>query len=147
MDIRAKIDFGGNNSTEHSFVEYIKFKTAVNPEKFAKIVELIRKSKETNVQTGVDINGRSLAPLKPSTIKSKMRKGKLLAILYETGQLYNSVKSRMINPSEAEVYISSNRSEVAKHLIFGNKNMSARNFFFGTGINLQQKIEKILTDG
>jgi len=113
--------------------------TTVNPGQLKQIAEAVRKGIESNIALGQQYTGGSVSPLKASTIQ---RKG-FARPLFETGQLLGSVKLSQTGDNLYEVFISSNRSEIAGYLNFGTGKMKARPFF-GISESVLKSIDDIL---
>lgn len=105
-----------------------------------KLAEIIRHSIELNIVQGKSYDGSSLKSLSNVTINKKGSN----KILIETGELLNSV-TKKVNSNIAEIFISSNRSEIAQYLQQGTKYMPPRPFF-GIGERVESEIEQFLTN-
>ena len=81
------------------------------------ITEIVRLDIEQNLVLGRSFDGSSIAP--------KRKGGR---IFYETGQLIASVKKRM-TPSKGNVFIGTNRAEIARKLNYGENKLVPRPFF------------------
>jgi len=122
-----------------TFIQDIESFTTVNPSQLKQIAEAVKRGIETNIATGQKYTGGSVAPLALSTIHQKGSSRPL----FRTGQLLGSVKLSQSGENIYEVFISSNRSEIASFLNFGTKKIPARPFF-GISEAVLKNIEEIL---
>lgn len=103
----------------------------LNQSALTDLAEIIRLSIENNLSRGKSFDGSSIAP--------KKKGGR---IFVETGELLNSVEKK-VSTSMAEVFINSNRSQIASWLQDGTSKMPARRFF-GISSTVDSEIDRYL---
>lgn len=109
---------------------------------FARIVALVKDMVHKQYDRGVNPDGVSLAPLKPSTIAKKGHS----KLFYDTGTLMNnSILSRMNSNTSAEIYIGSQRNKIATYLQYGTSRMVSRPAF-GVGKLINDALDKLLNE-
>ncbi|MBE2228252.1 MAG: hypothetical protein IAE93_12940 [Ignavibacteria bacterium] len=133
--------FTSNNEWINESIQEIEEFTTINPSQLKRIAEAVKEGIEKNISTAQKYSGGSVAPLKPSTVKKKGSSRPL----FQTGQLLNSVTLTQISDNIYEVFISSNRSEIASYLHFGTQRMQARPFF-GISESVSKRIDEIITE-
>lgn len=121
-------------------IQDIETFTTVNPSQLKEIAQAVKNGIERNIATGQKYTGGSVAPLAFLTIQQKG----FSRPLFQTGQLLGSVQLTQSGENTYEVFINSNRSEIASYLNFGTKRMPARPFF-GISEAVLKQIEEILT--
>lgn len=105
-----------------------------------------------DIQEGIikeeDLNKKKYAPLSPSTIKSKAKKGYRREILRATGKLISGFKARIISGGKVLISIRSDRKEIARFLqVEGvrSKRFGKRKFdFFGISVRSPKKSLKFM---
>lgn len=113
-----------------SFEKFVK----INDATLSRIADLVKKGQESNLQTGKDIFGQSVAP-------KKIPNGN--PIFVQSGLLLKSVSQNKVSNDEWHIFINSNREKIASYLIEGRSNMVARQFF-GISDKLSKDIDNIL---
>lgn len=111
---------------------------SVSPKQLELITEAIRRGIEFNLEQGITADGGAVTPLSPVTIKLKGNSRPF----FETGQLFNSIKSKF-NANTAEVFVASARANIAAKLNDGQGRIPARPFW-GISEIVQREIDEIL---
>lgn len=103
------------------------------------ITNIAKRNIDENLNTGKDIYGNPVAPLKTTTI---LKKGHS-KVFEETGKLLKSLSSKQIANDAYQVYISGNRSDIMYYLNYGTNTIVARNAF-GLSNKASIEIEKYI---
>lgn len=146
IDISGKQYDSSTGAWIEILIQDIELFTSVNPSQLREIAQAVKEGIERNIGTGQKYSGGSVSPLALSTIQQKG----FSRPLFHTGQLLGSVQLSQSGDNAYEVFINSNRSDVASYLNFGTKRMTARPFF---GIseavlkNIEEILNKPLQDG
>jgi phage gpG-like protein len=119
------------------------------------IAKLIWNDIKENFEMSRDLRGGSLKPLKQSTIKMKQRTGSLAPgkPLYNTGQLYNSIRSKNKGKDESIVYVKANRKGFLTNQMILNFQSGGRHNRIVFGLSdrihkiLQKRLEEIAKNG
>lgn len=128
------IDGKQTQNIENSIFTTVEKYSKLNESTLQKIADKIKKSQESNLQNGLDIFGKAVAPKKFSNGKP---------IFVDSGELQQSVVNNKISSNEWNIFINSNRSKIAQYLIQGRSNMIPRQFF-GISSTLEKEIDTIL---
>lgn len=98
--------------------------------------ETVKEQQEYNLFHSLDFKGGAVQKK-----KSPSKYGGMKTFL-NTGELYRSVMMKLTGISEAEIFISANRSQIAYWLATGTRYMPSRPFF-GVSEELKTKLNKI----
>lgn len=139
IEVSGKQYDSSSEAWVNTIIQDIELFTSVNPSQLREIAEVVKNGIERNIATGQKYTGGSVAPLAFSTIKQKG----FSRPLFQTGQLLGSVQLTPSGENAFDVFISSNRSEIASYLNFGTNRTPARPFF-GISEAVQRQIDEIL---
>ena len=139
VNLNAKSFDVKNTGWVDEVIQDIKKFTSVNPTQLTEIAEAVKLGIERNIANAQKYTGGAVSPLSLSTIRQKGSSRPL----FQTGELLGSVKLTQSGVSTFEVFISSNRSEIASYLNFGTSRMPARPFF-GISEAVLRQIDEIL---
>ena len=126
---------------ESKISDYVESYLKKQKAKLGKIAEVVFLQNRKNVEQGIGIDDGQLAPLAPITIKNKGN----ARVLWDTGELFNSIKMQKTNEDEYNIFVSGNRSEIGIKLIKGKNNMPSREWF-GINASVFEKIDNILKE-
>lgn len=144
LNTELKVDgkpFDVNNSALFGeLVQEVKSFSDVNPSQLKEIAEAVKLGIERNIANAQKYTGGPVSPLALSTIRQKG----FSRPLFLTGALLNSVELTQTNANAFNVFISSNRSEIASYLNYGTNKMPSRQFF-GISEAVLRAIDEILS--
>ena len=135
-----KIELGTyvNGSQTQNFdsqiISSIEKFTKLNDSTLSKIANLLKQGVEKNLQSGTDIFGGAVQG-------KKVANGK--PIFQNTGELLKSVMQQQVAKDEWNIFINSNRSQIASYLQTGTDTMPPRQFF-GISDSTDKQIDTIL---
>lgn len=119
---------------ESEIITSLEKYSKLNDSILSKIANRIKQGQEQNLQKGIDIYGKSVAP-------KKIPNGN--PIFVNKGELLQSIVNNKVSNNEWNVFISAGRSKIAQYLIEGRSNMVPREFF-GISESLSNEIDRIL---
>lgn len=142
-ELKINVDgkpFDLNNTTwVGELTQQVKSFANVNPSQLEEIAEAVKNGIERNIANAQKYTGGAVSPLAFSTIRQKG----FSRPLFQTGELLGSVEMTQSGINAFNVFISSNRSEIAGYLNYGTSRMPARPFF-GISEAVLRQIDEIL---
>ena len=132
------------NDIDNLFRKEIKLEIPVK-----KIVEAVKKDVENNLTTVQAYDDSGIAPLKPGYYKQKKEKaGKKIFDGFRKGsdKLINSVKSKMVNRNEGDIFIGNSNNDIMYYLQEGKSPLAGTRKAFGVSDRVLIKTDSILND-
>lgn len=130
---------GTSNQWVDEVIQDVSKFATINASQLKDIAQAVKEGIEKNISTAQKYTGGSVAPLSQSTVKKKGSSRPL----FQTGRLLGSVQMNQISDNAYEVFLSSNRSEIASYLNFGTSRMPERPFF-GISESVLRTIDEII---
>lgn len=129
---KAEGDLWVNTFIDNVILPKLKFTDSTIKE----MAEEVKQQQEYNLFHSLDYKGGAVQKK-----KSPSKYGGMKTFL-NTGELYRSVMMKLTGISEAEIFISPNRSQIAYWLATGTRKMPSR-AFFGVSDELKARLNKI----